>query len=234
MFNRQPEPPRPTEQSLGAIRPRSGRRAELRGRLVAAAEHLIEAQGLSAVKARTLADAAGCALGAIYTVFADLDAVVMAVSLRTLARLDRHLAPVLSDEGGPAAKLRLLALAYLDFAAAHPALWRALFEHRLPPGKAVPHDLVAEQTRLFAHVETLLVPLTAHMFSEARAMLARTLFSAVHGVVLLGLEEKLAPMPMPALRMQLSGLVEAMAAGIAASAPARVRAGGSPASDENL
>src|SRR5665213_1708565 len=71
------------------------RRSELKDRLVLSAEQIIETYGLSSLKTRPLADAAGCALGAIYTVFADLDAVVMAVSARTLARLDRHLAPIL-------------------------------------------------------------------------------------------------------------------------------------------
>ncbi len=103
-----------------------GRRAELRERLIDAAERLIETQGLAGVKARPLAETAGCALGAIYTVFPDLDALILAVSARTLARLGEHLDRP-SREGEAERRLAerarhglvALALAYLDFAFAH-------------------------------------------------------------------------------------------------------------------
>jgi AcrR family transcriptional regulator len=200
-----------------------GRRAELRERLIGAAERLIEKQGLAGVKARALAEAAGCALGAIYTVFPDLDALILAVSARTLARLGEHLDRVQPQEGEPGspperARLGLvaLALAYLDFAFAHRASWRALFEHRLPEGRQVPEWLTADQSRLFGKVEALLDPLVPRMPKAERAPLARSLFSAVHGLVLLGLEEKLAPMPLPTLRAEVARLVTATAKGLEA------------------
>jgi hypothetical protein len=46
-------------------------------------------------------------------------------------------------------------------------------------------------------------------------MLARTLFSAVHGVVTLGLEEKLGVVPPDILRRQLTLVVSAAADGLA-------------------
>jgi AcrR family transcriptional regulator len=175
------------------------------------------------VKARALAEAAGCALGAIYTVFPDLDALILAVSARTLARLGEHLDRVQPQEGeagSPPERARLglvaLALAYLDFAFAHRASWRALFEHRLPEGRQVPEWLTADQSRLFGKVEALLDPLVPRMPKAERAPLARSLFSAVHGLVLLGLEEKLAPMPLPTLRAEVARLVTATAKGLEA------------------
>jgi AcrR family transcriptional regulator len=198
------------------------RRSELRQKLIDAAEHLIETHGLSGVKARPLAEAAGCALGAIYNVFPDLDALILAVSARTLARLDAHLMPILAAaERGGSSKLETarrglvdLALAYLDFAFAHRASWRALFEHRLPEDKSVPEWLVADQARLFGKVEALLEPLMPAMSVADRALLARSLFSAVHGLVLLGLEEKLAVMPMSVLLDQVARIVSAMVKGL--------------------
>ncbi|SDR61878.1 transcriptional regulator, TetR family [Rhizobiales bacterium GAS191] len=206
-----------------------GRRDKLKEKLILASEELIETQGLSGVKARPLAEAAGCALGAIYTVFPDLDALILAVSARTLARLDAHLAPALD---GPAAlgatqretarrRLVDLALAYLDFAHAHRARWRALFEHRLPEGRSVPEWLVADQARLFGKVEALLEPLMPLTAVADRALLARSLFSAVHGVVLLGLEEKLTAMPMGILLDQVASIVSALVRGLEEQAPSR-------------
>jgi AcrR family transcriptional regulator len=197
------------------------RRGELKERLTDAASRLIEAKGLASVKARPLAEKAGCALGAIYTVFPDLDALILAVSARTLARLEAHLDAIaveVAAEATPreAARQRLvaLALAYLNFAFAHRASWRALFEHRLPEGRPVPEWMVAEQARLFGKVEVLLGPLVPHMGVAQRAILARSLFSAVHGLVLLGLEEKLGVMPFAMLREEVERLVSAMARGL--------------------
>ncbi len=198
------------------------RRAELKEKLIETAERLIEAQGLAGVKARPLAEAAGCALGAIYNVFPDLDALILAVSARTLARLDAHLAPRLASLKGAglseteAARRGLvdLALAYLDFAYAHRASWRALFEHRLPEGRSVPEWLLADQVRLFGKVEALLEPLLPAMSASDRALTARSLFSAVHGLVLLGLEEKLTAMPIGVLLDQLARLVRAIVKGL--------------------
>jgi AcrR family transcriptional regulator len=197
------------------------RRAKLMERLVDAASSLVEAQGLASVKARPLAEKAGCALGAIYTVFPDLDALILGVSARTLARLEANLdavavavAPDTSPREAARQKLVAHALAYLDFAFAHRASWRALFEHRLPEGRPIPEWMIAEQARLFGKVEVLLGPLVPHMDVAQRVLLARSLFSAVHGLVLLGLEEKLGVMPFTTLREEVARLVSAMARGL--------------------
>ena len=199
----------------------AGRRVELKERLIDAALRLIEAKGLAGLKARPLAQAAGCALGAIYTVFPDLDALILAVSARTLTRLEAHLdaiafqaAPEASPREAARQRLVALALAYLDFAFAHRASWRALFEHRLSEGTPVPEWMVADQARLFEKVEVLLTPLVPHLGVAERAALARSLFSAVHGLVLLGLEEKLGVMPFGTLREEVMRVVSAMAKGL--------------------
>ena len=48
-----------------------------------------------------------------------------------------------------------------------------------------------------------------------RALIARSLFSAVHGIVLIGLEEKLQSIPLATLREQAVLMVEAIARGLA-------------------
>ena len=66
------------------------RRQSLRDGLIAAAEQAIAAEGLAGLRARDLARQVGCALGAIYNVFADLDDLIIAANARTLAARDRH------------------------------------------------------------------------------------------------------------------------------------------------
>lgn len=196
------------------------RRGALREALIEAAETAIAAGGLAQLKARDLARAAGCALGAIYTVFPDLDALILAVNARTLDRIDRAMreagatgeAPL--DAERAIARLVELATAYLDFAVAQTGLWRALFEHRLPLGQAVPADYLALQMTLFRHIVAPLQALQPGLGEPARLMLARSLFSAVHGVVDLGLEEKLTAVPLPQLRRLVVLLATAMGRGL--------------------
>jgi len=194
------------------------RHAALRTRLIDAAERTIAEKGLPALKARDLAREAGCAIGTIYNVFEHLDELVLCVGVRTLAMLDKALEAARSSSrhGSPedaVAELVRLALAYLEFAAMHEVRWRALFEHRMSEARPLPDWFVEQQHVLFAQVEEPLVALLPELGREARHILARTLFSAVHGIVALGLEEKLGSLPLPELRRQLAAAVRAITAG---------------------
>src|SRR5262245_8726008 len=188
------------------------RRQQLKDALVSAAERAIEAGGLSGVKARPLAAEGGCAVGAIYNAVADLDDLILAVNSRTLAALEGELNAAGSTgkakrPPGPIDRLVSMGLAYLRFAASHTLRWRALFEHRAPPGKGLPQWYLEDQMRLFAYVEEALRELQPRYSAERRALLARSLFSAVHGVVMLGLEEKLQAIPPEVLREQVTFIV---------------------------
>jgi AcrR family transcriptional regulator len=198
-----------TRTEAGAMR-----RSKLRERLLEVARQSIAARGLSGLKARELASEAGCALGAIYTAFNDLDELILRVNLATLQRLGEALDAALRRAPASDA-LPALARAYLDFARREEPSWRALFEHRLSGGAAVPDWYADARNRLFQRLEAPLAELLPCLDAEARIRLARTLFSAVHGVVVLGLEEKLAETPPETLDAQLEALVRLIAAGIA-------------------
>src|SRR5262249_13805932 len=102
----------------------AARRDELREALLAALEQTGVTQGWQALRARDLARDVGCAVGAIYNVFPDLDALVFAAKGRTLDLLDRELADAVGAVAAvgsvstDVATRQLLALAdaYLRFA----------------------------------------------------------------------------------------------------------------------
>jgi AcrR family transcriptional regulator len=190
------------------------RRADLRGRLIEAAEERIVRDGVAALRARDLAGDAGCALGAIYTVFADLDDLVIAVNSRTLARLDDALGEAMAGASDPVRVLTGLATAYLDFALGHRKLWMALFEHRMPEGRPVPQWHLDEHTRLIGHIARPLGRLLAGQGEMVVLSLARALFSAVHGIVLLGLEDRFIAVPTGAIRSQIEIVVGAVLRGL--------------------
>jgi AcrR family transcriptional regulator len=198
----------------------AGRRDRLRDALVAAAEDTIAKGGLEELRARDLAEKAGCAVGAIYNAVDDLDQLVLLVNVRTLAALEHELTKAHGDDvasvDAAIAQLVRLALAYLTFAVANAPRWRALFDHRMP-GREVPEWYRNEQHRLFRHVEEPLRVLQPRASPKRRALLARSLFSAVHGLVRLGLEEKLQAIPLTALREQMTFIVTAVGRGMASA-----------------
>src|SRR5215470_15322486 len=133
------------------------RRRKLRDSLIAAAERTIEKEGLRGMKARELAYKVGCALGAIYNVFTDLDDLIFAVNALTLEQLEKTLTAADSDTPDPQSdairRLTHLAIAYTDYAATNRRRWRALFDHRLAEDRQVPAWYQANLARLFVYIE---------------------------------------------------------------------------------
>ena|ERR1700736_3419248 len=195
------------------------RRAKLRQALIEAAERAITARGLTGVKSRELAQEIGCANGAVYNLVENLDDLILLVGSRTLARLDAALTAAERDgEVAPAAMLERIAVAYCEFAAENLELWRALFEHRMEVGREIPDWAVSEQMALFGHIYRPLAALFPTRAPEQLSVTARSLFSAVHGIVALGLEQKLIAVPIEALRSEVATIVRAMVVGLTAKA----------------
>ena len=178
---------------------------------------MIAERGLAGLKTRDLAREIGCANGAVYNLVTDVDELVLRVGSRTLHRLDEALSAAESrGEPSPQETLVRIAIAYCDFAAENLQLWRALFEHRMAADKLVPDWSVHAQLRLFRHIYQPLAALFPERSPEELGITARSLFSAVHGMVALGLEQKLVAVPLPALRKEIAGLVRAMIDGLIA------------------
>jgi len=166
------------------------RRQELRDRLVIIAERRIAKNGLGALRARDLATAAGCAVGAIYNVFGDLTDLALAVNARTFHRLGADVAAALAGAPeDPVAQLVVMAQAYHRFAADNHQSWRALFDVERAPGEAAPDWYLQEMGQLFTYISDPLAVLFPDRDAAELALLARALFSSVHGIVLLGLDE---------------------------------------------
>ena len=195
------------------------RRAKNLEALIGAAEQSIAANGLAGLRTRDLAAQIGVANGAVYNLVEDVDELVLRVGSRTLARLDAVLSAAEADGSpGPADKLVRVAVAYCEFAAQNLELWRALFEHRMAPGKPIPEWVITEQMELFRHIFRPLASLFPDRSEQQLGVTARSLFSAVHGMVALGLERKLIAVPIDALRSEIATIVRAMVVGLTSTA----------------
>ena len=195
---------------------REANRQELKSRLVAAAREQILDKGLKGIRARDVTTRAGCALGGLYSVFEDLDMLVIAVNAETLMQLDAVLSSAAAGRPGPVAQMRAMARAYLRFALDNRNLWNAVFGHRLPEGANIPQWYVDEYVAMFRHVVAPLAMLEPELSPGKLNLKARSVFAAVHGIVAISIQERFVGVPGESLERELDDFIETLAAGIAA------------------
>ncbi|MDF0516769.1 TetR/AcrR family transcriptional regulator [Bradyrhizobium yuanmingense] len=180
--------------------------------IVEIARGIISAKGLRSLKVRDVAEAAGCSVGSVYNEFGDFDGVILTVNRETVQALTARLRGVPAED--PVRQLYGLAETYLDFFAAHANLLRSLFEHRMEDDRPYPDDILQMVMDAFALMHPPLVRLLPDADDVKIALLSRTLFSAVHGIISLGLEERMVAVPPQMLRQQIEQFVDTHLAGL--------------------
>lgn len=187
------------------------RQAQLEA-LIESAEKRICAQGLASLKARDLAADIGVALGGLYNIVTDIDTLLLLITARTQKRLDAafeaatgHLK--VANRAEAIDCLVAIAHAYLTFARENLALWRMMFEVRI--SAPLPEWAAQDQLRLFRHIAGPLRLIAPDMDETALTVRARTLFASVHGIVSIGLEERLIAVPPQKLADEVEWLTRA-------------------------
>lgn len=165
-------------------------REELRAMALAAAREIVEAEGLDGLSARRIGRKIGYAAGTLYNVFDNLDDLIFHLNVGTLdAFYDVLTKKDLPDD--PEQALLVLAREYIAFTHAHPRLWNAIFEHRLPGGAAALPDWHLERVlRLLGLIERALAPLFRPNQQALRLHAARVLWGAIYGIVSLEIAGK--------------------------------------------
>jgi AcrR family transcriptional regulator len=180
--------------------------------ILAIARRLIEAKGLRSLKVRDAAEAADCSIGSVYNEFGDFDGLILTVNRETVQALTARLSAVPADD--PVRHLHGLAATYLDFATEHANLLRSLFEHRMEEDRPFPEDILIMVMEAFALMHEPLVRLLPDKDPAEVALLSRMMFSAVHGIISLGLEERMIAVPPEKLRQQVAQFVDTHLGGL--------------------
>ena len=173
---------------------------------------LIASKGLRSLKVRDIAEAADCSIGSVYNEFGDFDGVILTVNRETVQTLTARLMAVPKDD--PVRQLHGLAATYLEFAAEHANLLRSLFEHRMEEDRPFPEDILIMVMDAFKLMHEPLVRLMPDRDPEDVALLSRMMFSAVHGIISLGLEERMVAVPPDRLRQQVAQFVDTYLKGL--------------------
>jgi AcrR family transcriptional regulator len=148
-----------------------------RAQVVRATRDLAESEGWAAVTMRRLATDLGVTQPVLYTAFAGRQAVIDAVALGAFGQLADALA---ASDSVPLARMR----AYLDFAAAHPRTYEAMFS--MPSQLAfASSDAPAALRRAFAGIRDV--------FPDAEGIRAEVAWSVLHGLATLDAAERLVP-----------------------------------------
>ena len=188
---------------------KKGRRRLL---LLEIARDLIASKGLRSLKVRDVAEAADCSIGSVYNEFGDFDGLILTVNRETVQALSARLVAVAAED--PIRQLHGLAATYLDFATEHANLLRSLFEHRMEEDRPFPEDILIMVMQAFALMHEPLVRLMPGKDPAEVALLSRMMFSAVHGIISLGLEERMVAVPPEKLRQQVAQFVDTHLAGL--------------------
>lgn len=179
--------------------------------LIAAAVAILNEGGAGALTARNVADRAGTAVGSVYTQFDSLELLRLEANAITMRRLRDVLTEALSacPSRETGARLLCLADAYLAFAAGHHAAWAAMFERRTVPA---PDPVQADIAALFGILEGVLRD--GGRLAEAEIpVMARALWSSVHGMTYLADLGSLGPVGPGDVRPMVDALVRAAVRG---------------------
>jgi AcrR family transcriptional regulator len=190
------------------------KRSLLKQKVFNAAFERINQDGLTGLRARDIAKDAGCSLGSLYNAYQDLDDLILNVNSRVLEMLKEDISTNAVEDQNAEAALANLAVNYMNFAYTHYNLWTSLFGHTMQDTAPIP-DWYTEQTN--ATFLTLITPLLKLRpeLDEAQAfILVRTLFSAVHGIITINLQERFISIPKDMLEVQLVEFVQTYAKGL--------------------
>jgi AcrR family transcriptional regulator len=154
-------------------------RLELRQLILAEGHCQMAEQGFARFSARQVARAIGYSVGTIYNVFPSLDHLILAINTRTFELWTEHLRARLDKAGDD--RIRALVEAYFSFARDNPNLWMAIYDHRLPPGMALPPDDAERRAELTRIVVQEVAAVVRDRPPDEAQRLARSLIATVHG-----------------------------------------------------
>ncbi|MCC3765286.1 TetR/AcrR family transcriptional regulator [Glycomyces sp. TRM65418] len=161
------------------------RRASL---IVSAAREMAEAEGWDSVTIRKLADRIEYSQPVLYGHFAGRGAIVDAVALEGFEELAESMerARTSAEDGG---ELEAMAQAYLDFAAAKPAVFEAMFT--LAEGLQFGDEALEPLKAGFASLYAVFAPLAGE--GQDPETLTETGWAAIHGLATLNRDGRLRP-----------------------------------------
>ena len=166
-------------------------RDELQQMAIEAAISILNRDGIHGLSTRKVAKQIGYTVGTLYLVFKNLEELILYVNAATLDELHSALTTAAARQAHPEARLLAIAHAYLQFAQHNYARWSLLLTHRASDDAALPDWYSHKVRNVFTLVAAPLRELNPELNDAACQQVTHALWSTVHGVCELGLNDKL-------------------------------------------
>lgn len=171
-------------------RPRQHAPEALHAQVMAACDAWLQEQPVHTLSLRSLAREIGCAPSTLLKLYGSFGNLLQHVNIESLARLRTAIDPLL-EASTPEQRLKSLARAYWEFARREPFRWQLLFDYPLAQEGELDQRQSDMIEALFLRVETTLREYQPALDDLEARRLGRTLWGSVHGLVQLGLNERL-------------------------------------------
>ncbi len=171
-------------------RPRQHAPEALHAQVMAACDAWLQEHPVHTLSLRALAREVGCAPSTLLKLYGSFGNLLQHVNIETLARLRGVIEPLLADIA-PDERLKALARAYWQFARQDPHRWQLLFDYPLAQEGELDQRQNEMIEGLFLRVEATLKEYQPALDDLEARRLSRTLWGSVHGLVQLGLNERL-------------------------------------------
>jgi AcrR family transcriptional regulator len=164
----------------------------LRRALLDQALATIRSEGVNGLTLRDIGARLGVSRTALYRHFADKRALLTAVATEGFRTLRQQLVTAWEEGGGGRAAFQAMGVAYIHFAVANPSHYRVMFGSFVDPEDREP-ELAAEAGGAFQALVDALAALQheAVVRGDDTVLMARFVWSVVHGVAMLGIDGQL-------------------------------------------
>ncbi|MBB3183912.1 AcrR family transcriptional regulator [Halomonas fontilapidosi] len=171
-------------------RPRQHAPEALHAQVMAASDAWLQEHPAHTLSLRALAREVGCAPSTLLKLYGSFGNLLQHVNVETLGRLRGVIEPLLADLA-PEQRLKALARAYWQFARQDAYRWQLLFDYPLAQEGELDQRQNEMIEGLFLRVEATLKEYQPALDDLEARRLSRTLWGSVHGLVQLGLNERL-------------------------------------------
>ncbi|MEM6383061.1 MAG: TetR/AcrR family transcriptional regulator [Pseudomonadota bacterium] len=187
------------------------KREEAARKLLEAALTCVQENGMAALHAREIARRSGYSVGSVYKYYEDLDDILINVNSITLGRIRATIEDAVAGLEDPLERLKRLAHAYHAFARGNTKLWEALFGHQLPEGRTIPDEHREQNIALLSIIGRALSELNPSLSQKDLEARTRSCFAAVHGVVLINIENRFVGLEGDTFDREMDFVVEQLA-----------------------
>ncbi|MGC3875110.1 TetR/AcrR family transcriptional regulator [Halomonas sp. GXIMD04776] len=170
-------------------RPRQHAPEALHAQVMAACDAWLQENPVRLLSLRALAREIGCAPSTLLKLYGSFNNLLQYVNIETLDRLRAAVEGMSGETAKP--QLKALAMAYWQFAQKDPYRWQLLFDYPLAQEGELDQRQNIMIEGLFVRVEATLKEHQPNLDDLAARRMARTLWGSVHGLVQLGLNERL-------------------------------------------